>query len=294
MRRLLTPRRIAPYLFIFPIMLLIVIFRVIPIGYSFWLSTVRYDIVFPENSIFVGLANFERLFRDEFLWASVRNTIVYTLGTMIPGLVLSFIFALIICESWFKFQGLTRALLFVPFVISIVISGLIWSYILNVDFGLLNEIFARLGLPQQRLLGTPRHAIWAPIIMVIWRDLGFRITIWSAGILSISRDYLEAARIDGANWFQEIIFVRLPLLRPVMAFLTVLGIIGSFQAFDAIFVLTGGGPARATEVLVFYLWRTAFRDNNIGYASAMAWLLFVMLVVFTIFQMKAYDKKEGY
>jgi len=176
-----------------------------------------------------------------------------------------------------------------------VISGLVWSYIYQPDFGILNLILRTLHLPEQKLLGQPKMAMWAVIIMVVWRDLGYRVTIWSAGILSISKDYTDAARIDGASWLQEILFIKLPLLKPVAMFLTVLGIIGSFQAFESVYVLTSGGPARGTEVIVYNLWRMAFANNNIGYASAIAWLLFVILISFTLFQIKLlYGEEDAY
>lgn len=279
-------------MFIAPTIILICIFKLVPIGYSFWLALMNYNIIRPQNSIFVGLANFAKLFGDEYLWRSVVNTVYYTIGTLGIGIILSLFFALLICEPWFKFQGTARALLFVPYIMSMVISGLIWSYIYQPDFGILNTGLRALGLPEQRFMGEPRMAMWAVIIMVIWRDLGYRITIWSAGILSISKDYTEAARIDGANWLQEVLFIKLPLLRPVAMFLTVLGIIGSFQAFESVYVLTSGGPARATEVVVYFIWREAFSRNNMGYASAMAWLLFVILISFTMLQMKFLYREE--
>ena len=290
----LNPRKVAPYMFIAPIIILICIFKLVPIGYSFWLSVMKYNIVDPQDSTFVGFANFMKLFGDEYIWKSILNTVYYTVGTLGIGIVLSLLIALLICEPWFKLQGMARALLFVPYIMSMVISGLVWSYIYQPDFGILNLVLGKLHLPEQKLLGQPRVAMWAVIIMVIWRDLGYRITIWSAGILSISRDYTEAARIDGANWLQEVLLIKLPLLRPVAMFLTVLGIIGSFQAFESVYVLTSGGPARATEVIVYNLWREAFAKNNIGYASAIAWLLFVILISFTLLQMKLlYGEEEG-
>ena len=295
-RRALTPRKAAPYVLIAPALLILLVFNVIPIFYSIWLALIKYNVVMPDKSQFVGLDNFAKLFRDEFLWRNTGNTFIYAVGTLVPGLVLSFIFALLICEPWFRFQGTTRSLLFIPSIISIAICGLIWSYIFQPDFGILNRILLFLHLPEQKLLGQPKYAMWAVNIMVIWRDLGYRITFWSAGILSISSEYTEAAHIDGATWFQELIYVRLPLLRPILVFLSVLGVIGSFQAFDAIYALTSGGPAGSTEVLVFYIWKVAFGQNNLGYASAIAWFMFIFLIFFTILQMRIFqsDSEEIY
>jgi len=252
----------------------------------------RFNIVMPENSVFVGFDNFARMAGDEWLWNSLSNTAQFTIASLSIGLLLSLIVALVICEAWFKFSGVARAFLFIPFIMSIVISGLIWSFIFQVDFGLLNAILRMLGLPPQQLLGSTSLAIWTVIIVAIWRDLGYMITIWSAGILSISKDYIEAARIDGANRFQEILYIKLPLLKPIAIFLTVLGVINSFQTFDLIFVMTAGGPARSTETVIFYLWNMAFRDFNISYSAAIAWLIFAILIVFTLIQIKLFKAEE--
>jgi len=229
---------------------------------------------------------------DEFLWRSLLNTTYFTLGSLTIGLLLSLVMSFILCEAWFKFSGVARALLFVPFIMSIVIAGLIWSFIFQIDFGLLNSILRLLGLPQQRFLADTSLAIWAVIIVAIWRDLGYMITIWSAGILSISKDYLEAGRIDGANRMQEILYIRLPMLKPVATFLIVLGVINSFQVFDVVYVMTFGGPARSTEVLIYYLWNMAFRDFNISYAAAISWLLFAILIIFTLIQVKLFKAED--
>jgi len=288
----LASSKLTPYLFLLPTFLLIVVFRFIPIGYSAWLSVMRFNIVMPENSVFVGFDNFARMAGDEWLWNSLSNTALFTLGSLSIGLFLSLIVALVICEKWFKLSGIARALLFVPFIMSIVISGLIWSFIFQIDFGLLNAILRLFGLPTQQFLGSTSLALWTIIIVAIWRDLGYMITIWSAGILSISKDYIEAARIDGANRFQEILYIKLPLLKPIVVFLLVLGVINSFQTFDLVFVMTAGGPARSTETVIFYLWNMAFRDFNISYAAAIAWLLFAILIVFTSIQIKLFKTEE--
>ena len=281
----------SPYVFLLPTIILILVFRLIPIGYSFWLSLMRYDIINPVKSVFIGLDNYARMLRDEFLWRSLINTVFFTFGSLTIGLFLSLVISFVICEAWFKFQGLTRSLLFIPFIMSVVVSGLIWSYIFQIDFGLLNSILRVLGLPGQQLMASRSTAMWAVIIVTVWRELGYRITIWSAGILSASYELIEAARIDGANRLEEILYIRLPLLKPVALFLVVLGIINSFQVFDLVYIMAG--PARSTEVAVYYLWNTAFRDHNIGYSAAISWLLFAILITFTLLQVKIFKTEEA-
>lgn len=169
---------------------------------------------------------------------------------------------------------------------------MVWSWLYSPTLGLFNYVLSALGLPTQKFLGDPRTAMNCIVVMVIWKGLGYNVTIWSAGLLSLPMEHREAARIDGANWMQEFWYVRLPQLKPVMIFLTVLGFIGSFQSFDAIYMMTNGGPMRSTQVIVYYLWKTAFEDLKMGYASAIAWLLFIILISLTAIQFRLYGRKE--
>jgi len=282
---------LAPYVFLFPAITVILIFRIAPIFYSAWLSFVKYNMVSPELSKGVGFANFQRILTDSFVWNGLASTVYYAVGTLLIGLLLSLLFAILICEPWMKFSSGIRSALFIPYILSVTITGLIWSFMYQPSFGLFNYILNRLGLPDQRWTADLKQAMPSVIAMVVWRDLGYRITIWSAGLLSISKDYTEAARIDGASWLKELWYIRLPLLRPVTMFLTVLGLIGAFQAFESVYVMTGGGPANRTKVFVLYLWETAFGKMNMSYAAAMAWILFIILVILTLIQLKVQDRE---
>lgn len=284
-------KKLTPYLFIAPSMIVLFIFSIVPIGISVWLSMVDYRVIDPFGSPFIGLANFEKLFRDTFVRESLINTLYYSVFSVIPGLILSLAFALMITEDWFKCKKGVRAVLFIPHILSMTICAMLWSWLYSPTLGLFNYILSALGLPTQKFLGDPSMAMNCVIVMVIWKGLGYNITIWSAGLLSLSQEHREAARIDGANWGQEFFFVRLPQLKPVMMFLSVLGFIGSFQSFDAIYMMTQGGPMRKTQVIVYYLWKTAFEDMKMGYASAIAWLLFIILIGLTIIQFKSYGKE---
>jgi multiple sugar transport system permease protein len=183
-------------------------------------------------------------------------------------------------------------IIFIPFVISMTIAGLLWSWLYSPTVGLFNFVLAFLHLPTLTFLGDPRIAMLCIIVMAVWKGLGYNVTIWSAGILGLPKDFHDAAVIDGANFAQEFFLIRLPLLRPVLMFLTVLGFIGSFQSFDAVYVLTQGGPINRTRVLVFYLWQNAFQQIKMGYASTIAWLLFVILIVLTYLQFRGYGRQE--
>jgi multiple sugar transport system permease protein len=278
---------LSPYIFIAPAMLGLLIFKIWPIFPSAWLSFIDYKIINPGASEFVGLANFKKLlFVDRYVWPSMWHTVQYSLLTVIPGLVLSFILALVLSESWFMFSRFFRAILFLPYIVSITITSLIWMYLYNPSFGLLNYMLSWFNIPQQEFLGHPDSAMICVAISVIWKGLGYNITIWTAGIMGISTEYRDAARVDGASYLQELFTIRIPLLKPVIMFLCVLGFIGSFQGFDAIYIMTGGGPIRATEVIVYHLWQSAFKEYNFGYAASISWMIFIILIAISLFQMK--------
>jgi multiple sugar transport system permease protein len=291
-KRQLRSKDVIPYFFIAPSLTILLCFSVIPIIQSVRLAFIEYDIINPDLSIFVGLAHFKKLVRDPYMWQALWTTVYYSLGTVLPGIIISLIFALIITEPWFRFKDAARVVIFIPFIVSMTIAGLLWSWLYAPAMGLFNFVLIELGLPQQMFLGDPRLAMPSIMIMVIWKGLGYNITIWSAGILGLHKDFRDAAIVDGASYAQELFRIRLPLLRPVLMFLTVLGFIGSFQSFDAIYILTQGGPMNRTRVLVYYLWQNAFAWMKFSYASTIAWFLFVILVSLTYLQFRSYGREE--
>lgn len=278
-------RNTYPYLFIAPALILLLVFKIYPIFQSVRLSFIHYNLIIPSKSEFVGLENFERLTRDRHVWAALKNTVHYALGSVIPGLVISLILSLLLVEAWVKFKGTIRAVLFLPYIISITIAGLVWSFIYNPDFGMLNYLLSFIGVSPISWLGNPSLAMWSVIVVAIWKNLGYNIIIWTAGITAISSEYRDAAKVDGANYIQELWYVRLPLLKPVFLFLSMLGIINSFQSFDAIYVMTEGGPIRSTEVIVYYLWKMAFGEYDLSYAAAISLLVFGILIILSLLQM---------
>lgn len=292
LRSLFSKRWIYAYMFIAPAIILLIIFKIAPIFQTAWLSVMKYDIVNTANSQFVGLKNFQRLLGDRYILADLWHTVQYSLGTVIPGMVLSLLLSLILTERWFKGGNVARAMLFVPYVISVTIAGLIWSYIYNPTFGVLNYMLSWFGIPPQPWIGHPSTAMNCLIVMAIWKSLGYNITIWTAGLTGISAEYRDAARVDGASYLEELFYIRLPLLKPVILFLGVLGFINSFQSFDAIYVMTNGGPVRSTEVIVYYLWKAAFKDYNFGYAAVISWIVFVILIVLSLLQMKLFGRED--
>lgn len=286
-------RRTVPYLFVLPSMITILVFCIFPMFRSLYLSLTHYDIISPEQSTFIGLENYVRMFtQDPYVANALINTVIFSFSTTLIGLVLSLAISLILCDVFYRVQKAVRSVLFLPVIMSMTIAGLIWSLIYHPSVGILNYFMNFLGFPDRSWLGEPGSAMCCLIATAVWKDLGYNITIWSAGILSLSMEYREAARIDGASWWAEFWRVRMPLLKPVAAILSILSLSNTFQNFDLIYVMTEGGPINSTQVIVYYLWKVAFRDYDMGYASAIGWVLFVILAVFSLLQLKMYGKEN--
>ncbi|MFC4306656.1 carbohydrate ABC transporter permease [Cohnella boryungensis] len=283
----------TPYFFLAPSLIILCVFTVYPILQAVRLSFLDYNFVNPDQSEYIGLENFKELFAsDRYFWPSLGQTVYYSFGSLIPALLLSLVISLIITESWFAMQKAMRVFYFLPVILSITIAGLIFSWIYNPDFGVLNYALSLVGLEPQSWLGNPKLAMVSIIMMVIWKTLGYNITVWSAGLLAMPGAVREAAKIDGANYWRELYHIRLPLMKPIIMFLMILGLIGAFQSFDAIYVMTQGGPMHKTQVVGYYIWQAAFRDMRIGYASSISWVLFVILIGFTMLQFRWLGREE--
>ena len=228
------PKVRAAYLFILPSLILIVVFKIVPIFMSGWLSMTEFNISDPSASEFIGLGNFKELMQDKYFWMALKTTVYYSLGTVFPGIILGLAFALIISEKWFKYKNTARAIYFVPVILSTTIAGLIFSWIYHPSFGLLNYFLTFFNIPPRAWLGEPKLALPSVMVMTIWKGLGYNMTIWAAGLLSIPSEYSDAAKVDGCTWWQEFRYIKAPLLKAVFLFLAVLGIINSFQSLTYI------------------------------------------------------------
>ena len=279
------------YVLILPTIVLLIVFRIVPMFQSAYLSLTNYSFVNPAKSKFVAFANYIEMFHDKYTWRALWNTVYYSVVSLIPGVVIALLFSLVITEKWFKFAGFARVVFFIPVVLSITIASMLFSWLYHPTIGLLNYVLYSLNMRPVKWLGDPKLAMNSVALMVTWKNLGYNITIWCAGLLSIPEDYRDAGKIDGANAWQDFWRIRFPLLRDVLLFLTVLGFLGSFQSFDAIYVLTQGGPMMSTRVIVFYLWQNAFSFYKMGFASAQAWFLFVILIGLTYVQFRVYRER---
>lgn len=250
------------------------IFLVGPILASFVLAFAHWDLLTPPN--WAGLANFVQLAGDPEFWAALRHTLTFIVGYVPPVMVLGFLVAVALSGK-IPGRGLLRAVYFLPVVTSWVAVGLVWKWLLNPQFGLVNNDLSSVGIAGPAWLFDPAWAMPAVILTSLWKDVGFVMTILLAGLQSVPQEYYEAAAIDGANRAQLQRFITLPLLAPALFFALTISLINSFQVFDQVYVMTGGGPAGATTVLIERIVKGAFSYSQMGYAAAMSWVLFILV-----------------
>jgi len=282
-------RRSPAYDFIAGALILILCFHVIPCLWGISLSFFRYDGISKPQ--WAGLDNYQRLVTDPTVAASLWVTLKYALGAVPLGLALALGIALILDERWFRGKTLARTLFFTPNVISLVAVAFVWEWLLNPKYGIINGVLRQLGLEGPTWLSDPQLALWCIILVQVWHGLGFSVIVFLAGLQGISELYYEAARLDGATRAQQIRHITLPLLMPTLMFLSIMGFIGAFQVFQSVFMMTGGGPADATRVIVYYLWQVGFERVEFGYASAIAVVIFAAVLALTVIQWRFYRER---
>jgi multiple sugar transport system permease protein len=268
------------WLFITPVVLGILIFQFYPTLFSLYASFTSWNLITPPR--WVGIENYVDLVTtDRFFFKTLWNTTRYTLGVVLPSMAIALFFASLLNQK-IRFRYTYRAIYFVPVVAPTVALALLWGWLYEPNFGIINSVLRTIGIKGPSWLGTTTWALRSVIIMAIWAGLGFQIVIFLAGLQGISQEYYEAAAIDGANAWQKFRRITLPLLSPVTFFVLVTGIIGTFQDFALVWVLTQGGPANSTQLIVMYLYGLAFRLQRMGLASAVAYSVFVVIVGLTI------------
>ena len=265
-------------LFLGPSLIGVVLFVAGPIVASLALAFSSWDLLTPPT--YVGLRNFERLSRDVEFWAALRHTVTFLAG-YVPLVLVSGLAVAVALNGRVPARGVFRAIYFLPVVTSWVAVALVWKWLLNPHFGLVNAWLAQVGIQGPAWLFDPSWAMASVILTSIWKDTGFVMVILLAGLQGIPRVYYEAASIDGASRAQLLRHVTVPLLAPAIFFALTISLINSFQVFDQVYVMTGGGPAGATTVLVERIVKQAFSFSRMGYAAAMSWVLFVLIFVTT-------------
>ena len=282
----------SAYAFIAPGILMILVFTVFAIAFSFWISFHDWELVSPAKP-FVGLDNYRDLADDPRFTKALVNTAYYTFVSVPLGMIVGLMLALLLNKEM-RARSLFRTLFFVPSITPFVIAAIIWKWIYNADFGLLNYYLEKLHLIDKPLLwlADPNLAMPAIILMSVWSGAGGTMLLYLAGLQGIPPELYEAAKVDGAGPFQRLRHITIPMLAPTTAFLFVVGVIGSFQIFVQIFVMTSGGPLDKTTTIAFYIYQTGFKFFDMGYAAAISYVLFAILLVFTILQFRLYRRYD--
>jgi multiple sugar transport system permease protein len=276
-------------IFLLPSLIGMIIFLIIPIIASFGLSFVNWDLLGEIK--WVGFDNYIKIFQDETFYEALRHTLLFIAGYLPSVIILSLLLAVLLNG---KIKGLTffRGVYFLPVISSWVAVSIIWRWIFNPEYGLMNYFLSLIGIAGPSWLNDPKWAMTAVIITSVWKDIGFITVIYLSGLQDIPDMYYEAASIDGAGRVRKFFNITLPLLSKTSFFVLIISLINSFQVFDQVWIMTEGGPAGATSVLVEQIYKNAFRYYKMGYASALSWVLFGIIFIVTIFQNKL-QKKWG-
>ena len=269
-------------LFASPFLVGVVVFWLGPMLYSLFLVTQDWNMLTPPK--FVGLENFERLFNDPLVLKSLGSTAYYTFIGVPLQLLLALVFAVILNQN-IRGRGIYRTLFYLPAITPAVASAVVWRQIFNTDFGVANNALRSLGLSAVNWLFDPKIVKNAFILMSLW-GIGPQMVIFLAALQGVPVELLDAAEIDGANSWNKFWRISMPIISPQVLFNLVISIVGSFQVFTSAFIMTGGGPQNATLFMVFYVYLNGFRWFKMGYASALAWLLFCIIMIFTVIQFR--------
>lgn len=277
-------RNLVGYAFVFPALLFFFVFVLIPLVLSLTLSFFRTDMFFTEMTA-VGFKNFGRVFRDELFWRAVGNILLYTLMAVPMNVLLSLLLAVLV-NSKIRGVKLFRVLFYLPSITSTVAASIVWLWLMNPAYGLLNNILTAFGLPAGTWLTNSKTALVSVTLITVWQGVGGNMIIFVAALQNVPTQLYEAAKLDGAGPFTMFMKITVPMLAPTMYFILTMTLIGAFQLYDQVYVLTSGGPANSTLTPVYLIWQNSFGNNagaQAGYAAAQSFVLFVIIMLVTVF-----------
>jgi multiple sugar transport system permease protein len=254
-----------------PAILLILGLSFVPMAWAFLLSLTNSDLI--SGGSFIGLDNYSALVKDPLLAKAFKNTVIFTL-LYLPAALAGGLAVAMMLSRRIKLIGFYRTCFLVPFIAASAAEGLLMGFIFDADFGIVNSLFHRVGIPRQGFLQDPSQALFVLAVVYFWTQFGFNVVIYMAALQEVPRDIVEAAQIDGASSWSVFRHITLPTIRPVTYFLLVWGVIETFQFFDLVFTTTKGGPLNSTITLVLYIWQLAFNFFTAGYGAAVAYVLF--------------------
>jgi multiple sugar transport system permease protein len=285
-------RNRSAYVFLSVPLLLFMVFTVFALIFAFYLTFHEWSIIEPERP-FVGLQNYRDMVADESYLRSIGNTFYFT-GVSVPVTMIIGLLIALLLNLPLRARGIFRTLYFLPVVTPFVVVSIIWKWLYNGDFGLFNYYLLKTHLIRDPLLFLADRDLAMPavILMSIWSGVGFSMVVYLAALQAIPEELYEAAQVDGASRRSQLWHITIPLLRPTTLFLAVIGIIGAFQVFTQIFIMTSGGPVERTTTVVYFIYLAAFKFYEFGYASTLAFGLFALLFVFTLIQLHLYRRGD--
>jgi multiple sugar transport system permease protein len=279
----------AAWLMLAPALLLIGVFFALPVLAGLLLSLTDFDlyaIADPANARFVGLANYAQVLANPVFWKALGNTFYFVLVGGPLSVLVSLAAALLLSARGVRLPGLFRTIYFMPVVTTLVAVSVVWRYLYHPSYGLLNVVLGAIGLPTVDWLGDPRFAMPAIILLSVWKNFGYNMLIFLAGLQSIPEEMYEAAELDGAKWWGQFVHITLPSLAPTFLFVGIITMLGQFQLFAEPYVMTQGGPLKATTSVVLLMYEEGFRWWRIGLAASIAFVLFVIMLLGTFIQLR--------
>jgi len=290
-------RQHVAWCFVGPALVVIAVFFALPVLAAFAMSLTDFDIyALADLSTLriVGLRNYAELLRRPLFWQALGNTLYFVAVGVPLSLAVSLVAALLLNSRLARLQPFFRTALFAPVVTTVVAVAVIWRYLLGTRYGVLNYALGALGIPEIDWLGDPRFAMPAIILFAVWKNFGYNMIILLAGLQKIPDDLYEAARIDGASAFAQFRFVTLPMLTPILTIVGILTVAGYFQLFAEPYVMTQGGPLQSTVSVLYFMYEEGFKWWNLGNASAVAFLLFLLIFAVTLVQMRVARRAPGW
>jgi putative chitobiose transport system permease protein len=280
---------LIPYLFLIPACVVLATFVLYPALKAIYLSFTNFNMI--RQAEFVGFANYLNVWRDPFFWAALKNTLLYMV-VVVPVLVIAPIFLAALVNKHIPGITFIRAAIYLPVITSLVISGLIWKWVYE-EQGILNYVLLASGLTTDPVafLTDPATALFSVMAVTIWSGMGYYMVIYLAGLQSIPRHLYEVAEVEGVSAWQQMIHITIPLLRPSIAVVTVMSSIAAMKVFEEVYVMTQGGPMDSTKTLVYYLYESAFSEFEMGYASAIGVVLFLLTLVFSLINLRFLREK---
>lgn len=276
------------FLFVLPAFIPLCVFWLYPICKAIWISFTNYDFMSPTYQI-VGLENYLSVFQDSRFYEALKNTIVFTVGTLIPTIVLGLLLALALSK---KFHGseVLKFIIFSPWITPTVAISIVWTWIFQPSNGLANQILNFFSLPGLKWISSSQTAMLSVILVTVWKSLGYAMIFYLSALEKVPKDLYEASAIDGAHGIRQFFDITLPSISPTTFFLTIITMINSLQAYDQIQILTQGGPSGSTRTLLYMYYQLGFQEFSMGKASAIAVIMMIITVALSIFQFK-YSKK---